>query len=710
MTTRITGLATGLDVDTIVKQSMQAYRTKIDTQQQKKDVTEIKQQLYRDIIKEAQELYNTHFDVLKSGSLVRAATWQSVKFESNSTSVTVTGDASAKLGNYTIKEGSTIAKAASISKTEEELGSSVIINGQSFNITGNTAKEKAINLNNELSKAGINVSVKYTDFAGSTTANKQGFLFESKLLGKDNNFVIGGTKSESTVSTGKDATGAEITGITIKDLTDNIDITSDSGLSDNVEMGKVTFEIGGKKFEIDIAKNSEKEDIEKILNSAISQNGYTAKIADDGGITFITTGTGIGQPKPESIKIKQGETDNYKTITIENNKNFKDGIDATSANLTTDIGKLDKTLLINGVVIAFSTLGEKATNTEKIEYTNKILREKNMSITASIDGTNILLESSIKGSNSKIDFSYIDNTSENEIEVSKGGEDANIIISNGSGVYTHTGTTNTFPLDGITFNFIGDIPDDGIKVTSKQDSTEIIDKIKSYIEDYNELMVKINTLTSEKRDRNYQPLTSDQKAEMSEKEIELWEAKVKQGQLRRDSDLIRIANSLRQGMSTIVSGSGLTLEDIGITSVQDYGGTKDGTYKINETTLKEAIENNTEAVSKLFMQSAPSGTSESDAYSKKGIMMRLKDILYDETVSSKSILAQKVGFEGTTTVANNTLTKQMTEYQKKIDEMEDLFADKEQALYTKYSKLETIINNYNSQMSYLSQSLGLSTS
>ena len=88
-------------------------------------------------------------------------------------------------------------------------------------------------------------------------------------------------------------------------------------------------------------------------------------------------------------------------------------------------------------------------------------------------------------------------------------------------------------------------------------------------------------------------------------------------------------------------------------------------------------------------------------------MMRLKDILYDETVSSKSILAKKVGFEGTTTVANNTLTKQMTEYQKKIDEMEDLFATKEQALYTKYAKLETIMNNYNSQMTYLSQSLGL---
>lgn len=699
MTTRITGLATGLDVDTIVKQTMQAYRTKIDTQQQKKDVTEIKQQLYRDLIKEAQELYNNHFDVLKSGSLVRAATWQSVKFESNSTSLTVTGDASAKLGNYTIKEGSTIAKAASISKTEEELGSSVIINGQSFNITGNTAKEKAINLNNELSKAGINVSVKYTDFAGSTTANKQGFLFESKLLGKDNNFVIDGTKSESTIKTGEDAKGAEITGLTVAELKKN--------LLDN----KVSFKINEEEFTIDLATASTNNDIEKLLNSELSGKGYIAKVDDTGNITLITTKTGSDESSPVTIKVKNSTTNSYDTISTI----LKIGEDATSAKISTNLSDLKDTISINGVVIDFSILIKKTTddenkiteikptNEEKISYINKILSDKKMSITASTDGTNLILQSSIKGSNSKIDFSYIDGG-----EASRGGQDADIKISNGNGVYTHTGTTNTFSLDGIIFNFTGDIPDLGISVTSKQDSTEIIDKIKSYIEDYNELMVKINTLTSEKRDRNYQPLTSDQKAEMSDKEIELWESKVKQGQLRRDSDLTRIANSLRQGMSTIVSGSGLTLKDIGIESVQDYGGTKDGTFKINEATLKEAIENNTEAVSKLFMQSAPSGTSENDAYSKKGIMMRLKDILYDETVSSKSILAQKVGFEGTT-VANNALTKQMTEYQKKIDQMETLFSTKEQDLYSKYAKLETIISGYNNQMNYLSQSLGLSS-
>ena len=89
--------------------------------------------------------------------------------------------------------------------------------------------------------------------------------------------------------------------------------------------------------------------------------------------------------------------------------------------------------------------------------------------------------------------------------------------------------------------------------------------------------------------------------------------------------------------------------------------------------------------------------------------MRLKDILKNETISSESVLSKKVGFEGTKTVYNNTLTKQMTEYQKKIDQMETIFSTKEQDLYSKYAKLETIMSNYNNQMTYLSQSLGLSS-
>jgi len=717
MAIRITGLATGLDIDAVIKETMQAYRVKIDTQQQKKDVIEIKQQLYRDLIKEAQELYNKHFDILKSGSLLKSSSWQSVKFTSNSDSLVVTGSSTAKAGTYKVQSGK-IAKAASIIKTEEELGSKVIINGQKFELIGSTAKEKADNLNKALTNAGISVSVRYTDFASDEVgSNKKAFIFESTLLGADNNFVLGGTKTDMETAIGVDAKGAEISGIRVEMLINNIDTTKDPDLDDNVEMGEVFFKIGEEEFIINLSTSSEIEDIKEALNNILSNKGYSAEIDDEGNITFITTKLGSGQTPPDKIEIKKGSSDDFEIINI-TEENFKDGTDAVSPTMIVDIDSLDNSFIINNIVIDFSVLGDDPDSLMKEEYIvlgddpdslmkeeyiNKILKARNVPITAKIEGDNLLLTSSVKGSNAKIEFSTIEDG-----EISKGGQDAYIVITNDKGgVYTHTGNTNNFTLDGVNFNFISDIPEEGIKVVGKEDATEIVESIKSFITDYNNLIVKINTLLTEKRDRNYQPLTKDQKNELSEKEIELWENKVKQGQLRGDSDLSRIANALKQGMRNLVSGVGLTLKDLGIESVQDFGGTKDGTFKINEEALKKAIEENTEAVAKLFMQSPPSNVSESDAYNQKGIMVRLKDILYNETVSSKAILAQKVGFEGTITIANNTLTKQIESYQRKIEEMEYIFAEKEQALYKKYASLETIMNSYNSQITYLQQSLGM---
>ena len=62
MATRITGLATGLDVDSIVKTTMKAYQTKIDQQIQKKDVLEIKQKQARELVKKANDFFNKYLD------------------------------------------------------------------------------------------------------------------------------------------------------------------------------------------------------------------------------------------------------------------------------------------------------------------------------------------------------------------------------------------------------------------------------------------------------------------------------------------------------------------------------------------------------------------------------------------------------------------------------------------------------------------------
>ena len=88
--------------------------------------------------------------------------------------------------------------------------------------------------------------------------------------------------------------------------------------------------------------------------------------------------------------------------------------------------------------------------------------------------------------------------------------------------------------------------------------------------------------------------------------------------------------------------------------------------------------------------------------SEKGVIYRLKEILDNETQKSSSSLLQKAGMEGSATASNNTLSRKITTYEKKIKELESNFSRRQQALYSKYATLETMMNKLNTQMSSLS--------
>ncbi|MBS6501989.1 MAG: flagellar filament capping protein FliD [Clostridium sp.] len=695
---RITGLATGLDMDQIVKDSMKPYRIKIDRKGQDKEILEIKQKLYREVIKDSREFYNKYFDVTKSDSILLSKNWATTKFtSSNENVVTVTGGSDAKPGSYTIT--GTTAKAATQMKTE--LGEEIIINGQTFKVEGSSDKEKADNLNKELSKAGIKVSVRYTDFAGTVNSeNTKGFIFESTVLGKDNNFVIGGTINDNKIVSGEDGKYAEITGLSISMIKNN------ANLNEVDKSFKATLKINDEEIIINFPEVSTNEDIKNILNKGLSEKGYSVEINDSDDIKLISSKLGKEQIEPK-IEILNNDG-NSESVKI----NFTDGEDPSSAEMILDFSYFNKFIVINGVNIDLSKVDltditEDKANDKRADYINKVLKEQNISIKAEVKDGNIVLKSNTTGKISNITFSAIEGGT-----ASSGGEYANILIKNDKGgVYKLQGNSNTVTLDGVTFKFNGEIPENtAITVNGKQDVTAIKDNLVKFINDYNTLIEKLNKLTTEKRNRDFNPLTADQKKEMSEDEIKLWNEKVEKGQLSRDNDLNRISNSLKQAMRTLVDGSGLNLEKIGINPVADYQGVKNGTFTIDETKLTKALEESSEEVTNLFIKSKPKddSISESTKYSKTGIMQRLKDILYNETVTVASSLLKKAGVEGSSTSYNNELTKSIEKYEQKMKDMEKDFARREQALYTKYANLEAIMNKYNSQQSYLMQQLGLS--
>ncbi|MDY2729508.1 MAG: flagellar filament capping protein FliD [Clostridium sp.] len=630
---RITGLATGLDIDSIVKSSMQAYQNKIDKQKKQKSLAEIKQQLYRDVITEGRDFYDKYCDLAKSGNLLSSSSYSTVKFTSSDEfSITATGGADAVKGNYkvTVKEAGSKAKT-SISDLSGDIkitvgGKEVFIQGSE--LTGSN-KEKAKVLSNKLSAYGLKAYV--SDFDSKEGTKDAGnIIIEANEVGAEYDFTI----EKGTYKPEKNPEKFTLDNSTKKSVKDESFGIDDLLNDDSKYLQFTNFENKDRIIESRTLKSSIKSIEDKIAKA----NEELGKLTDD------------SEKEAKKQEIEQLEKEKVNELSSTINSSLKEiGLKAeisTDSDGKTSIKISDKNSVGNDFSYCYGKIGPNFETDDTIKNT--------------VDG-----------------------------------KKAKVIIEGPHGTKTIEDARNKITLDGVTFDISSAKTGDSVTVSGKTDTKEIKDKIVNMVNDYNKYMTKLNTLLTEKKYRDYEPLTDEQKKEMKDTEIEAWEKKVKSGQLRGDSDLRRIQNSMKLAMTSFVSGAGITLSDIGITQVSDYGSTKDGLMTIDEDKLTSALENNSEEVMKLF-------TQKGDTDGTTGIMYRMKDVLNTEVVSTtKSALINKAGIEGTTSFTQSTLSKLISEYEKKIDELQDWYDDKEQALYTKWANIETLMNNYNSQSSYL---------
>ncbi|WP_378953334.1 flagellar filament capping protein FliD [Pelosinus sp. sgz500959] len=121
-TTRVTGLSSGLDVDSIVKQSMTAEKAKkLNKLQQKEQKVEWTQTAYRDITSDIQTFSNKYFNVTSSTSLLSKSNYLKNTVASTDSAVTATASSTASAGNHTIQvdqlaTAATLKSSSSVSK------------------------------------------------------------------------------------------------------------------------------------------------------------------------------------------------------------------------------------------------------------------------------------------------------------------------------------------------------------------------------------------------------------------------------------------------------------------------------------------------------------------------------------------------------------------------------------------------------------------
>lgn len=302
------------------------------------------------------------------------------------------------------------------------------------------------------------------------------------------------------------------------------------------------------------------------------------------------------------------------------------------------------------------------------------------------------------------------------------GKDAKVTITEPNGIaVTIERAKNNFTLDGVNYTLNDKIGEVNITLTSNP--TKTFDKIKTFVDKYNEIIDKVNTKLFEKKQYDYKPLTDDQKKDMSEDDIKKWEEKAKGGLLSNDSMLSNMLYSMRNAFFEPVkdvSGSsiGISLSEIGITSSNDYS--QRGKLVIDESKLKDALQNNGDKVAELFTRTSTSFTSYSPNLttdqrkkrtSEEGIFQRLSDILQDnlrtlrDNNGKKGLLLEKAGIKGDLSEFKNLLTEDIERRGKIIKEMTTKLAEKENRYYLQFSKLETAMQKLNDQSNWLTQQL-----
>ena len=203
----------------------------------------------------------------------------------------------------------------------------------------------------------------------------------------------------------------------------------------------------------------------------------------------------LGAKEGEQFKFELGKDDTGNTIyssdiTIEADdtidtlitklNNSVDGkIKASYSEMT---GKFTVETKDTGSNTKFKIVGEDGSSSKALDFLD--LKTKNSS------GNLVKFdENGAKGSNSEIEVSSKDGTFKK-------------ILSQES---------NTFTIDNIkyTVNSTG-----SAEITSKQDASSVVQKMKTFVDDYNKIMDKIYDLVTEKKDSDYSPLTEAQKEEM----------------------------------------------------------------------------------------------------------------------------------------------------------------------------------------------------
>jgi len=256
--------------------------------------------------------------------------------------------------------------------------------------------------------------------------------------------------------------------------------------------------------------------------------------------------------------------------------------------------------------------------------------------------------------------------------------------------------TNTFEYRGMTITLNETTKasgatwsdEDNITVSLTRDATDAVERVKAFVDSYNTIISKLESLLKEsknKTERSYLALTDEEKQNMTDKQIEEWEAIAKKGMLRNDFGIQSMITSLRSSLFETVKSVGLTPSAVGLSTGRYDAGTG-SQIVLDEDVLKKALEEDPEKIANLFMGIGEDGQD-------RGWLWRMDDIItnYVDGSQFRSIY---------------TLEDSIRRANEEIEKIQNKMYEEEDKLYKKFAAMETALSKLQSQADWFNAMLG----
>lgn len=744
-TSRVTGLASGMDVDELVDAMTLTTQSKINKINQNIQKNEWKTEAYRDLITKFTTFSDKYLSLTSKNSMRLSSNYSAY-------SVTAKGDASKYLqvsastanganaaSNLVIGGVSSVASAAHYS-TGSVINTKMTATGaikESYEVNNIKGQTIGFQLND-----GSTVTHTFTAETVEDAVKELNEAFGENITAEydGGKLTISATEGNTLKFTGVTNSIKDIFGFSTDTVVDaenlyettpnTAKVTSEVGVADAVAGKTITFNYNGssKKITIDetyineylssaqaVGKSTEENTsnaiayaLQKGLDNAFGTGKVVAGVSDDNKLTFETaysTSTLSITAADDVVKNAIGvDTTSSNRVNL-SSKSISD-IDFSTKLQDADTYKIK----VNDIELSFSKDDTVSTVMSKINNSGA-----GVTVSYSNTSNSFSFVANETGSQGRIDIedvsgnlaqSLFNITADTDITA---GKDTVMSVSfDGGATFNEVvRSTNSFSLDGVSLTLDKDIVNADfskpIEFVAENDTDKIYDNIKNMIDDYNKLIEEINKAVKTRPDSDYEPLTDAQKEEMTDEQIEKWEEKAKTGILYGDSEIRNLTYELTNAVVSMVNEVGLS-SSIGLSGSSDYS--KGGVIEIDEDKLKTAIKEEPDKVIKMF-------TNDSDT--STGIIERINDVVQKyagttltSSISSRTrgILVNKAGIVDHISENDNSLNDELKALKEELEKMETRLEEQKEKLYDRFSYLEEYVSQQNSMSSWITSQLG----